>query len=419
MQPPVCRNGRQQSGWSAPGLVCLHPYAPSDSCASRTQHETQLENTLILFVSDNGACPYDRRKPLLDVEPTNGDIALADSTGWAWARNTPFRYYKQNQFEGGIATPAIVHWPAGLKTTPGVIVDEPAHLIDVLPTLAEVTQCDIPSSWPEREVRPVSGVSLKPVFDGKSLEQRPPIHLLFSGDRGLRDGEWKAVSFRREAWELYNVAQDRTELNNLATKEPERLQTMIATWTEMTKTVLQAPPQAYAAAIEAKLPHRNSQWTNFDGGPAPVAGNQTRRARDGRPAHGIRARKNTKLTVVDSELRLEFNGDDPGIAMDLRGRQIPVGPYQLRFRLRGGTKDGGEPFFTTDPGTVLPKGTRIEFPVRADDQWHDMELTLRAEKRIYQLRLDVGDGISSATIADLKLLDLNGKPVMFWPQASP
>ncbi len=60
----------------------------------------ELEDTLILFVSDNGACPYDRRAPLLDVEPTNGDIALADSTPWAWARNAPFRFYKQNQFEG-------------------------------------------------------------------------------------------------------------------------------------------------------------------------------------------------------------------------------------------------------------------------------------------------------------------------------
>ena len=72
------------------------------------RQNNELDDTLILFVSDNGACPYDRRRPLLNVEPTNGEVSLADSTGWAWARNTPFRYYKQNQFEGGISTPAIV-----------------------------------------------------------------------------------------------------------------------------------------------------------------------------------------------------------------------------------------------------------------------------------------------------------------------
>ena len=155
----------------------------------------ELDNTLILFVSDNGACPYDRKRPLLDVEPTNGDISLADSTGWAWARNSPFRYYKQNQFEGGIATPAIVHWPAGLKTQPGAVVRDPAHLIDVMPTLAEITHVRDSRSWPDRELRPVSGVSLKPIFDGQPLGTRPPIHLLFSRDRGLRDGDWKAGQF--------------------------------------------------------------------------------------------------------------------------------------------------------------------------------------------------------------------------------
>ena len=96
----------------------------------------QLDNTLILFVSDNGACPYDRTSRGVHKEPTRADISFGDSTGWAWARNTPFRFYKQNQFEGGINTPGVLHWPAGLSVKPGTIDRQPAHLIDVLPTLS-------------------------------------------------------------------------------------------------------------------------------------------------------------------------------------------------------------------------------------------------------------------------------------------
>lgn len=98
----------------------------------------EFDNTFILFLSDNGACPYDRRSKGPELEPYDPQSSWKDSTGWAWARNTPFRYYKQNQFEGGIATPAIVHWPAGLKTQPGSLVHTPAHLVDVLPTVAEI-----------------------------------------------------------------------------------------------------------------------------------------------------------------------------------------------------------------------------------------------------------------------------------------
>jgi arylsulfatase len=370
---------------------------------------------MILFVSDNGACPYDRKPPSLDVEPTNGDVSLADSTGWAWARNSPFRYYKQNQFEGGIATPAIVHWPAGLKRQKGSIVHEPAHLIDVMPTLAEITRCEIPTTWPDRELRPVSGISLRPIFDGETLGSRPPIHLLFSTDRGLRDGDWKAVSFRREAWELYNMAKDRTELNNLADAEPKRLQAMVQKWTDMTHNVLHASGRHSLPAIQAKIPHTNPQWTNFDR-PAPAQGARARRRTNKGLGNRIRARKNTELTISDGTLQLRFTGEDPGIALDLRSLKLPAGPYRLKFRLLGGVKDGGDVFYTVDPKVTLPRGKRIEFPIRGDGKWQEVEIELPTNKQLQQLRIDFSSGAGKATVADLKLQDADGMVIASWPQ---
>ncbi|MDG2221705.1 MAG: arylsulfatase [Rubripirellula sp.] len=370
----------------------------------------ELENTMILFVSDNGACPYDRKAPQLDVEPTNGEIALADSTGWAWARNTPFRYYKQNQFEGGISTPAIVHWPAGLKTQAGSITDEPAHLIDVMPTLAAITQSKIPDQWSGRTLRPVSGVALTPVFEGESLNRDQPIHLLFSQDRGLRDGDWKAVSFRSEDWELYNMATDRTELRDLAADEPERLAEMVEAWTEMARDVLHAPQRAYTPVAKTEAVQRNAEWTDFKSGP----GGKTKMKR-AKPRGAIRARKNTKLTIQEDVLNLVFSGDDPGIAMDLRRDSLPQGPYQLAFDLKGGRSGGGEVFFTDDPKTILPKGVRVPFQVAADGKWQTVNVELKSDEAIQQLRLDVSEGAGTAEIRQLRLLDEAGKVLFRWP----
>ncbi|MCP4889740.1 MAG: arylsulfatase [Planctomycetaceae bacterium] len=371
----------------------------------------ELENTMILFVSDNGACPYDRKAPQLDVEPTNGEVALPDSTGWAWARNTPFRYYKQNQFEGGISTPAIVHWPAGLKTRAGSITDEPAHLIDVMPTLAAITQSEIPGEWTGRTLRPVSGVALTPIFAGESLHREEPIHLLFSQDRGLRDGDWKAVSFRSQGWELYNMADDRTELRDLAADEPERLSKMVENWTRIARDVLHAPKRSYAAVTSTEVVHHNSQWTNFE----TRLGDKLRKGRV-RPSGAIRARKNTELTISNGVLKLVFAGEDPGIAMDLRRDSLSRGPYQLRFDLKGGQSGGGEVFFTDDPKTILPKGGRVPFQVAADGEWQEVNVELETDQVIQQLRLDVSEGAGSAEIRRLRLLDDAANVLFRWPR---
>ena len=194
--------------------------------------------------------------------PWDSRTRWTDSTGWAWARNTPFRFYKQNQYEGGASTPAIVHWPAGLKTQPGQIVDTPAHLVDVLPTLAEIAGADIPLNWPGREPTPLAGVSLKPVFDGKHFTRRA-IHLLHDKDRGLRDGDWKLVSFRSKAWELYNLAEDRSETNNLADKHPEIVERMAKEWHRMVKEEVLATEKEQRPVSNEGPPHLHPQGTDF------------------------------------------------------------------------------------------------------------------------------------------------------------
>jgi arylsulfatase len=222
----------------------------------------ELDDTLIVFLSDNGACPYDRISKNPNAKPYLSTTAWSDSTGWAWARNTPFRFYKQNQFEGGISTPAIFHWPAGIKAGKGSITDSPAHLVDILPTLAEISGTKIPATFPGRKPTPLAGTSITPILAGKTMESRPPIHLLFNRDRGLRDGDWKLVSFKNLPWELYNIAKDRTEINNLADQEPERLAAMIAKWNQITRKTMGFDPKPVATESQPKT---NREWSDYSG----------------------------------------------------------------------------------------------------------------------------------------------------------
>lgn len=228
------------------------------------QSKGEFDNTIIIFLSDNGACPYDRRSVGRDLEPYNPESGWSDSTGWAWMRNSPFRYYKQNQFEGGIATPAIVHWPAGLKTKPGALVHSPAHLVDVLPTLAELGGAKAPTTWPGREPTPLAGISLAPIFAGSEIKTRPPIHLLFSSDRGLRDGDWKLVSFQSQPWELYNIAEDRTELHDVASRHQDIVTRMAKQWHDMMANVLMAPAKENQP-VDAEPPavRKHREWTDY------------------------------------------------------------------------------------------------------------------------------------------------------------
>jgi len=227
------------------------------------ENKGELDNTLILFFSDNGACPYDRKNTGTDKPPYDPTTHWTDSTGWAWARNSPFRYYKQNQYEGGITTPAIAHWPNGIKQPKGALVHEPAHLVDILPTVADITGTKRPASWPGRDLRPLAGTSLRPILEGRTLGTRPPIHLLHEKDRGLRDGKWKLVSFRSKKWELYNLEEDRAELHDLASQHPEIVEKMAAQWHLMAREELHAPESEQKPASPEGPPHLHPEWTLF------------------------------------------------------------------------------------------------------------------------------------------------------------
>lgn len=234
----------------------------------------ELENTLIVFLSDNGACPYDRHNAGWKSEPYNPETRWTDSTGWAWARNAPFRFYKQNQYEGGIATPAVFHWPAGLKTAAGSLDDTPSHLVDLLPTFAEIGGAEIPDSFPGRKPTPLAGVSLLPIMAGGELPERPPLHFLHDLDRGLRDGNWKIVSFREGPWELYNISEDRAEVHDLAAKHPERVARMVGEWHRITRDVLMAPAKEQRPVSSEPNPKIHREWSNYNPEPGRHTGNR-------------------------------------------------------------------------------------------------------------------------------------------------
>jgi len=207
----------------------------------------QFENTLILFLSDNGAdslehpcgrigstgrpwC-YMRYVPLytragspiisgdypgLDLGPdtTYGGYGVK----WANVSNAPFRYYKKYAHEGGISTPFIVHWPAQINS-PGQIRHQPAHVFDIMATCLDVAEAEYPGTYQGHPIQASDGKSLLPVFD-----RDRPVHSFLCwehhGNRAIRKGDWKLSAIHGKEWELYDLAGDRTETRNLASQHP-------------------------------------------------------------------------------------------------------------------------------------------------------------------------------------------------------
>jgi arylsulfatase len=236
--------------------------------AAALKETGQFANTLIFFLQDNGGCAeglgrgargkYTTRpdkppfQPMAPGALQKGMIPRQTRDGWptimgpgvmpgpdgtyiaygrAWANvsNTPFREYKHWVHEGGIATPLIVHWPAGIKAA-GALRHQPGHLIDIMSTCVDVAGATYPAQYKGSKIKPMEGKSLAAAFDDKPIK-REALYWEHEGNRAVRVGKYKLVAKGRGGrWELYDMQADRTELNDLAAKMPQKAKELAEMW---------------------------------------------------------------------------------------------------------------------------------------------------------------------------------------------
>ena len=178
----------------------------------------EWDNTVIMFLSDNGACA-EIAEFTPDIPPGPVESYRSLNLPWANATNTPFRKFKNHDFEGGICTPFIVHYPDMIKSP--FITDHPGHLIDIMATCIELTGANYPVTFNGHKVLELEGESLLPIFKGNQRKGHNIICWQWANSVGIRKGKWKCVGYINADWELYDLALDRTELNDLSALYPE------------------------------------------------------------------------------------------------------------------------------------------------------------------------------------------------------
>jgi len=195
----------------------------------------QFDNTLIMFLSDNGACaePYQEfgGGKQSDINDPNKSGAISYGIGWANLSNTPFRLYKNNPTEGGIATPFIAHWPAQIKSQKGKITDVSGHILDIMPTILAITGAEYPKVYDGNVIQPLEGVSLLPALLNGKQKIEGYQYWEHSNNCAVSKGKWKAISrVGSDSWKLYDLGTDRTELHDLSAKYPDVVSDLASHW---------------------------------------------------------------------------------------------------------------------------------------------------------------------------------------------
>ncbi len=245
----------------------------------------QLNNTLIVFLSDNGACaegipPEVTEEELVnnlqlarshtrtgkkvrfgnrpEIMPGAEDTYQSYETAWANLSNTPFRLYKHWVHEGGISTPLIMHWPGEIQDK-GALRHAPGQLPDIMATFLDITDTSYPQTYNGHDILPLEGESLLHVMRGHKSNHNHPLYWEHEGNAAVREGKWKLVRDYPGSWELYDMEKDRTELNNLADEYPEKVEDMIADYKNWAKRCGVIPREKILALMK-KDQSRKAFW---------------------------------------------------------------------------------------------------------------------------------------------------------------
>ncbi|MBC8356663.1 MAG: arylsulfatase [Planctomycetes bacterium] len=376
----------------------------------------EFDNTLILFLQDNGGCaetlgrkprngllsrPDKATLPLMatnelqtqmippqtrDGYPTimgPGAMPGPDGTyiaygrGWANVSNTPFREYKHWVHEGGISTPLIAHWPAKLKRA-GMLEHQPGHLVDIMATCVDVARASYPKQLDEYKIKPLEGTSLAPAFVAKDLNRVNPIFWEHEGNRAVRDGKWKLVAKENKPWELYDMEADRTELNNLVASKPDIAKRLADEW------------DAWAARADV-LPL--GAWR---GTPKKATFNRKQKYFDLKTGDNLSQEKapyiENRATRIEATIEQATNGVVVAQGGDAEGYSLYVEGSKLVFAIR---QQG--------------KLTLVAAPESLDGSKHKIEATLSKQGKA-SLTLD-GKEIATSTLSGQTRMPIDGLQV--------
>jgi arylsulfatase A-like enzyme len=219
-----------------------------------------LDNTLILFMSDNGGNAESGPRGRSEGQPDKPGSTWFCGESWAFLENTPFRRYKHYNHEGGISTPLIVHWPAGI-TAKNELRKQPAHLIDIMATCVDVSGAAWPKERDGNAIPPAEGRSLLPAFKNEPIE-REALYWEHEGNAAVRVGDLKLVRLGRNGpWELYDMGKDRTEQDNLAAAQPDKVKELAGKWNAWARraNVIPYPAEGAGAKRAAKPATRSGK----------------------------------------------------------------------------------------------------------------------------------------------------------------